>query len=163
MAQKTRSLSTSEFSKLAGIPVATVGKLIREGKIKARKVSGKWKIAESQLKSKAVKELTQVRKHRPALTIDSDAKKTAAKTSRPPQEKKKKVVADQKPADPSKNPEPSAKAYSVAEFSQMTYLTDYGVEEFLKKGRLKGTRDQAGRWRVFADNLRDPSIRHLIR
>ena len=51
---------------------------------------------------------------------------------------KKKAVAAQKPADSPKDPEPSSKAYSIAEFSQMTYLTDFGVEDFLKKGRLNG-------------------------
>ena len=79
MAQKTKSLSTSEFSKLTGILVLTVGKLIREGKIKGKKASGKWKIAESQLKAKAVIELTQVGKQKPALTIDGDAKKPLLK------------------------------------------------------------------------------------
>jgi len=163
MAQKTRSLTTSEFSKLTGIPVSTVGKLIREGKIKAKKASGKWRIAESQVKASTVKKITQVRQPKPAMTLDSDAKKTAAKTSRPSQEKKIKAVAAQKQADPLKNSEPSAKAYSIAEFSQLTYLTDFGVEDFLKKGRLKGMRDRAGNWRVFADNLKNPGIRHLIR
>jgi excisionase family DNA binding protein len=163
MAQKTRSLTTSEFSKRTGIPVSTVAKLIREGKIKAKKASGKWKIAASQLKANTVIELLRVRKPKPVLTIDSEAPKTASRTSRPSQEKKKKAAAAQKPAGPLKNPEPSAKAYSVAEFSQMTYLTDFGVEDFLKKGRLKGMRDPAGNWRVFADNLKNPSIRHLIR
>jgi len=163
MAQKTKSLSTSEFSKLTGIPVSTVGKFVREGKIKGKKASGKWMVAESQLQSKAVKELTQVGQQKPALPIDGDAPKTAAKTSLPSHAKKKKAAAAQEPAAPLKNPDPSAKAYSVAEFSQMTYLTDFGVEDFLKKGRLKGKRDKAGNWRVFADNLENPSIRHLIR
>jgi len=163
MAQKTRSLTTSEFSKLTGIPVSSVGKLIREGKIKAKKASGKWKIAESQLKANTVVELTRVRKQKPALTIDSKTPKTVSKTSRPSQEKKKKAVAAQKQADPRQNSEPSEKAYSVAEFSQLTYLTEFGVEDFLKKGRLKGMRDLAGNWRVFADNLKNPNIRHLIR
>jgi excisionase family DNA binding protein len=163
MAQKTRSLTTSEFSKRTGLPVSTVGKLIREGKIKAKKASGKWKIAEGQLKAKTVKELTQVRKPKPTAPQDSQAPKTAPKTSRPSQEKKRKAAAAQKQADPQKNSEPSAKAYSVAEFSQLTYLTDFGVKDFLKKGRLKGMRDQDGNWRVFADNLKNPGIRHLIR
>lgn len=163
MAQKTRSLSTSEFSKLTGIPVSTVGKLIREGKIKGTKAAGKWKIAESQLKAKAVKKLSQVRKPKTALTMEGAIKKKPAKTSSPSQEKKKKAAAAQKHTDLPTVSEPSVKDYSVAEFSRMTYLTDFGVVDFLKKGRLKGVRDQAGHWRVFADNLKNPSIRHLIR
>jgi excisionase family DNA binding protein len=163
MAQKTKFLSTSEFSKLTGIPVSTIGKLIREGKIKGKKASGKWKIAESQLKAKAVKELSQVRKQKPTLTKEGDIIKKAAKTPSPSQEKKKTAAAAQKPAGPPKDSKRSANDYSVAEFSQITYLTDFGVEDFLKKGRLKGVRDQAGNWRVFAENLNNPSIRHLIR
>jgi hypothetical protein len=162
MAPKMKFLSTLDFSRLTGIPVSAVAKLIREGKIKGKKASGKWKIAESQLKLKAIKELSQARKQKKALTIDDDAKKPAVQTPRPSQGKMKKAAA-QKPADPAKKSEPAAKDYSVSEFSQMTYLTDFGVEEFLKRGRLKGKRDEAGNWRVFADNLKNPSIRHLVR
>lgn len=163
MAQKTRSLTTREFSRHTSIPISTVGRLIREGKIKAIKASGKWKIAESQLKTSVVKEFSQVRKPKPAMTRDGDARKKAAKSSSPSQEKKQTAVAAQKQADHPKIPGPSAKDYSVAEFSQLTYLTDFGVVDFLKKGRLKGMRDPNGNWRVLAENLKNPSIRHLIR
>ena len=163
MAQKTKFLSTSEFSKLTGIPVSTVGKLIRKGKIKGKKAAGKWKIADSQLKAKAIKELSQVGKQKPTLTTEGDINKDTTTTSSRSQKRKKQAAAAQKPPSPTKKSEPSAKDYSVAEFSRMTYLTDFGVEDFLKKGRLKGVRDQNGNWRVFADNLKNPSIRHLIR
>jgi hypothetical protein len=56
-----------------------------------------------------------------------------------------------------------AQTYSVSEFSSLTYLTEYGVLEFLKKGRLQGVRDEKGQWRLGADNLRNPGMRHLIR
>jgi hypothetical protein len=51
----------------------------------------------------------------------------------------------------------------VTEFSSLTYLTEYGVLEFLKKGRLQGVRDEEGQWRLGADNLQNPCMRHLTR
>jgi hypothetical protein len=55
------------------------------------------------------------------------------------------------------------RTYSVTEFSGLTYLTEYGVLEFLKKGRLQGVKDEKGQWRLGADNLQNPGMRYLIR
>ena len=55
------------------------------------------------------------------------------------------------------------KSYSVAEFSAMTYLTEFGVLDWLRKGRLKGTQSANGEWRVDAASLDTPQIRNLLR
>jgi hypothetical protein len=56
-----------------------------------------------------------------------------------------------------------AQTYSVIEFSKLTYLTEYGVLEFLKKGLLQGVRDKKGQWRLGAENLQNPGMRNLLR
>lgn len=56
-----------------------------------------------------------------------------------------------------------AKAYSVAEFSALTYLTEFGVGQFLKNGRLLGQRAGDGSLAVKAESLDLPHLSHLIR
>jgi hypothetical protein len=58
---------------------------------------------------------------------------------------------------------PPAAGFTVEEFAAMTYLTESGVENWLKTGRLIGRRDEAGGWRVDAANLERPDIRRLLR
>jgi hypothetical protein len=62
-----------------------------------------------------------------------------------------------------KKPAGRATGYSLDEFSAMTYLTVYGVERYLKEGRLLGTRGTDGCWRIDPDCLAMPNIRHLLR
>ncbi len=54
-------------------------------------------------------------------------------------------------------------SYSVAEFSAMTYLTEFGVCDWLRKGRLQGTRSDDGEWRIDAANLEAPHMKNLVR
>lgn len=161
MAKKPQSLSTSEFSKKTGIPVSTVSKLIRDGKIKAKKASGKWMVAESQLKAKAVQELLKGGKPAPAAGKAAKSKKTAAKAKKASPVKK--APAPAKKAEPKKAPKPSGKSLSIAEFSELTYLTEFGVENFLQMGRLTGSRGEDGNWRIDAANLKAPGIKQLVR
>jgi hypothetical protein len=143
MAKKEQQLTSSEFSAKAGIPISSVNKLIREGKIKAKKKSGKWMINSSQLKLKAVQKLSKSSKPKPA-------KKTAAQAIKTPQPKKA--------ATPR-----SKKTYSVAEFSEMTYLTEFGVMQWLKQGLLDGQQDDKGEWHIDASNLEVPNVKRLVR
>jgi Helix-turn-helix domain len=53
--------------------------------------------------------------------------------------------------------------YSVEEFSALTYLTRFGVERFLKEGRLTGARDGSGKWQIDPANLEKDHIQHLRR
>ena len=145
MAKQNQLLTTREFASLAGIPTSSVTKLIKAGKITAEKKSGKWMIAADQLKSENVKGL-------------SAPGKPAAKKK--PAEKKPPAPAKEKPA----NAKPSAgKTYSIAEFAAMTYLTEKGVREWLKQGRLAGQQDQNGDWRLDAANLDKSDIKRLVR
>ncbi len=52
---------------------------------------------------------------------------------------------------------------SVAEFSRMTYLTESGVIQWLKRGRLTGRMDADGQWRVDPENLENPDVKRLVR
>ena len=57
----------------------------------------------------------------------------------------------------------SEKTYAVEEFAAMTYLTVYGVEQWLKKGLLMGEIDSDGNWRVNEENLNIPNVKRLAR
>ena len=59
MATPIKSMTTSEFAKATGIPAATISKLIREGKLKAKKEGQGWMIPQSQLSAKVVRELAK--------------------------------------------------------------------------------------------------------
>ena len=162
MAQQSSSLSTREFSELTGIAVSTVNRLLREGKIKGVKTAGKWKIDKTEMTAKAIqtilkpssKEAAPGKIDRTAAHKDK-AQKTGVLTG-------DFSVASDKKATPGTSAD-GAQTYSVTEFSRLTYLTEYGVLEFLKKGRLQGVRDEKGQWRLGADNLRNPGMRHLLR
>ncbi len=55
------------------------------------------------------------------------------------------------------------KMYSIAEFAAITYLTELGVERWLKSGRLNGNLDENGTWRVDPSSLQLPHLKHLLR
>lgn len=71
------------------------------------------------------------------------------------------------PHNDAPKPEPktgaSPQTYSVAEFSALTYLTEFGVRNFLKDGRLLGELAEDGSWIVKAESLDLPHLSHLIR
>ena len=159
MAKKSKMRTTSEFSKLSGISVSTLNKWIRDKKIKGEKQSGRWMIGEDQLTSKAVREFGG---SQPA-TAAAGGKKKSAKPVKKLVAVAKKPLKTKEPVKASKKSAAGAKTYSVDEFSAMTYLTDYGVRKFLKIGRLKGEMEAGGNWKVFAENLLDPLIKHLVR
>jgi hypothetical protein len=45
----------------------------------------------------------------------------------------------------------------------MTYLTERGVKEWLRSGRLSGRKNERDEWRVHAENLTASHLQHLIR
>lgn len=139
MPKKSKKLTTREFSSQTGIPVSMVTQMIRDGKIKASKISGRWQIPEEQLGN-------------PAVRDPSDAGPAAGRTK----------TSGEKHSAPPAAP-PSAQRITVRDFSARTYLTDFGVVQYLKQGRLKGGRDESGQWWVDAASLTDPSLQHLLR
>lgn len=69
-------------------------------------------------------------------------------------------------ATPSMKPAPttgSATVYSIPEFSAKTYLTEAGVTQWLKQGRLRGTQGPGGEWQIEAASLELPCVKHLLR
>ena len=77
-----------------------------------------------------------------------------AAPAKPASAKKKALAAEKKPAD---------KAYTIAEFATLTYLTKFGVKEWLKIGRLTGRQAPGGEWLIDAANLQLPVLKHLVR
>ena len=158
MAKKSELLTSAKFAKKTGLSTAAVSKLIRDGKITATKKSGKWMIDPDQLNAKAVK-------------ATSKAGKTASKPGKPKAKKKavkptpKKAAPESKKAAEPKADKPAGaqKSFSIAEFADMTYLTEKGVAEWLKLGRLTGSQDPQGAWRIDAVNLEASIVKRLVR
>ena len=90
------------------------------------------------------------------------AKKAPAKKV-PKEQKKAPAKTIKTAAKPKKTPAQKKKTYSVAEFSEMTYLTLKGVNEWLKQGKLKGEKDEKGNWLLDAASLQLPFMKKLIR
>ena len=153
MAHKDQFLTTGEFASKTGMPVATVTKFIRAGKIVAQKKSGKWLISPDQLKSQILKDSSKPVKK----STGQKSVKTAKKNS-----------AVEKPAAARKDKSGQANAvggrmFTVAEFADMTYLTEWGVVEWLKQGRLNGQQLDGGEWKVDAANLERSDVKRLVR
>jgi len=153
MTKQDQFLTTGEFASKAGIPTSSVTKLIRKGRIKAEKKSGKWMISPDQLKTKAVQESIKPGKKTAAKkTGKSTGKKAAVNKPAPTKEDK-----------PAKAKTTAGKMYTVAEFAGMTYLTEFGVKEWLKQGRLTGQQAAGGEWQIDAANLELPDVKRLVR
>ena len=148
MAKQDQFLTTGEFAKKVGITTSSVTKLIRDGKIKAEKKSGKWMISPDELKAKAVANSTK-----PEKKAGRSATKKAP-AGKPASDKKEK---------PAKTKKSAGKTYTVAEFAAMTYLTEHGVGEWLKQGRITGQLGSGGNWEIDAANLEAPDVKRLVR
>jgi hypothetical protein len=133
MAENDHTLTTGEFSQMTGIAVSTITLRLRQGKLRGEKRSGKWAIFKSELQHTA--ELAQ-----PNRGIKS---------------------ASVRPV--SSPPAASFTSYDVDAFVKMTYLTEKGVRQWLRTGRLSGRTGADGKVRVDAANLDRPELQHLIR
>lgn len=159
MATQPTSMTTSEFAKAAGVSAASISKLIRDGKLKARKEGGKWQIPQSQLRSEVVRALQKPPK--------ADKSKAGRHPSTPASSVSPGPGPAAHDAAPAAPPEPETrsqeKTYTISEFAAMTYLTEKGVSEWLKSGRIKGVQKPNGEWRVFDRNLQVPDVSRLLR
>ena len=88
------------------------------------------------------------------------AKKVTAKAKKA-KAPAKKIAAPKKKA--ATKPAKAAKSFSVAEFADMTYLTENGVMQWLQQGLLKGQQDAKGGWQVDASNLEVANVKRLVR
>jgi len=99
-----------------------------------------------------------------AKKAPAKAKKTQAPAKKVTKEPKKAPAKAKKIApEPRKTPAQTKKTYSVAEFSERTYLTLKGVNDWLKQGKLKGEKDEKGNWLVDTSSLQLPLMKKLIR
>jgi predicted site-specific integrase-resolvase len=128
-------LSTREFAQKAGVSTGTVSKWLRQGTISGEKTNGKWSISVAELSK-----------------VTPDAGKPSTATQPP---------APVRSGTSAKTG--SGKSFTIQEFSDMTYLTPWGVQTWLKQGRLKATVDAAGQIRVDGSNLDHPDIKRLLR
>jgi hypothetical protein len=169
MATQTASMTTSDFAKAAGVSAASISKLIRDGKLKAKKVAGKWMIAPSLLSSEVVRGLKG--SANAAMRKAPAAKKTGRPPTKavPPSRPAAEEAPVFKPTEPAPSdlslPEarPAEKTYTIPEFAAMTYLTENGVAEWLKAGRIRGFQNENGEWRVLESTLQIPAISRLLR
>lgn len=130
MTDHGKTLTTAEFSQVTGIAVSTVSRMLRQGKLRGEKRDGKWAIYASELP-----ETTTT-----ATTLPADTR------------------ANQGPCADNQPHAATQTTYDIKTFSQMTYLTEKGVRQWLKTGRLSGGQD-----RVNASNLDRPEFQHLVR
>lgn len=164
MATQPTSMTTSEFAKAAGVSAASISKLIRDGKLKARKEGGKWLVPQSQLGSEVVRALqkpSKAGKSKPGRQPSTPPPFPVSPRPGPVQAAAAHEAAPAAPPAPGTRSE--EKTYSILEFAAMTYLTEKGVSEWLKTGRIKGVQKANGEWRVLDSNLQVPDISRLLR
>lgn len=137
MSSSQEFLTTQEFAQKTGVSTSTVSKWLRTDKIKGRKKSGKWMIPADEISK-----------------VTAPPKDQAQKTPKPDVGK---------PTAESSKPKAGAKAYTVKEFSDMTYLTEFGVQKWLNEGRLIAAKGESGQPMVDSSNLEVPDIKRLIR
>ncbi len=87
--------------------------------------------------------------------------KGAAKSKKVGAKAKKAAAPAKKTAAPKSAK--AAKSFSVAEFADMTYLTENGVMQWLQQGLLRGQQNAKGGWQVDAANLEVPNVKRLVR
>lgn len=133
MTEDEKTLTTAEYSAKSGLTAATVARMLRQGKLRGEKRGGKWAIFASELQSQ--KKL-----------LPKASNKTGARSS---------SAGDTRPAD--------GNTYDVESFARLTFLTENGVRQWLRIGRLSGGTDSDGNLRVDASNLQRPDFQHLVR
>lgn len=144
MSDSKEILNTQTFAEKMGVSTSTVSKWLRDGKIQGKKVNNRWTIPADQL--------TESLNPAPApATTQSSRDDNVSKTSKPASG-----------PDPHDKPKRNQR-FSIQEFSKMTYLTEFGVEKWLKEGRLKGSKDSSGAWSVDAGNIDLPDVQRLLR
>ena len=151
MAQDNQFLTTAEFASRSGISISRVSKLIREGKIEAVKKFGKWRIPSGQLQAKILQKPVPGGKKQPEKAAVNAPRKMAV--ARPA---KSTAVGE-------KTGSVSGRAYTISEFADMTYLTEFGVRQWLKQGRLAGRQNKQGEWLIDHANLQVPDVKRLVR
>jgi len=136
MPKPNNFLTAQEFAKTAGVSPATVSKWLREGTVSGVKRSGKWSISSAEL-----------------AKVTPSGKTTETHSPTP--------VHKSNPVSPATHI--ASKSYSIREFSDLTYLTEFGVQKWLKEGRLKKIVAADGQVKVDGTSLEDPHVKRLLR
>jgi len=132
-------------------------------KMAAKSQPKKGKSAPKKKASKAVPKKAAAAKKSAA---PKKAKPAAAKKPAAPKKTKAAAVkksAAPKKAKPARAKTSTAKTIPLTDFVNMTYLTENGVKEWLKQGRLTGLQADSGEWMIEAANLEVPDIKRLMR
>jgi hypothetical protein len=132
MGKSDNWLTSGEFAARSGMTPAAVTRMLREGRLRGSKQSGKWLIPESEIPAAC-----------PPPTAPSAGSTPAPRADA--------------------GPPSTGRTLSVAEFSAMTYLTETGVRQWLKCGRLIGRLGEDGQWQVEATSLALPDVQRLLR
>ncbi|MGD8835074.1 MAG: helix-turn-helix domain-containing protein [Desulfobacteraceae bacterium] len=138
MQSPQRYYTTQQFAKKSGVCASTVSKWLRADKISGQKKNGKWMIPTS--------EISKI----PSFKAGSTSKSSMAPST--PGIKKETETNS------------GSKHFTIQEFSALTYLTEFGVEKWLKEGRLIPADDRTGNpMMVASSNLEAPDIKRLMR
>jgi predicted site-specific integrase-resolvase len=129
MTDKAAYIDTTEFGKILNISSLTIAKYLRAGKIKGKKIAGKWMISKQEFDTPFIRNLSK----------------------------------EKAPDKTQKTEIPEPRTFSVSEFSKLTYLTEKGVLEWLKKGLITGNKNAQGDFTIDESNLEHPNIKRLIR
>ena len=133
MADNGKTLTSAEFSKITGISVSKINQMLRKGQLRGEKRRGKWAILKEELHSE---------------TIASQKQAPQASAGATPS---------------TQGPKLPGKRYDVETFARMTYLTENGVRQWLRTGRLSGGMGEDGKPFVNAANLERSDLQHLVR
>jgi excisionase family DNA binding protein len=101
MAKSDTLLTTREFAQKAGVSAGTVSKWLRQGTINGEKTGGKWSISAAEL-----------------IKVNQQPGKTHSPAGNP---------VPRTNAASSKS-DSAGTSYSIQEFSDMTYLTPWGLQ-----------------------------------
>ena len=96
-----------------------------------------------------------------AKKVTTKAKKAAAPAKKAATKPKKTAAPAKKAAAPKSAK--ASKSFSVAEFADMTFLTENGVMQWLQQGLLKGQQSARGDWQIEASNLEVPNVKRMVR
>ena len=133
MTDNEKTLTTAQYSEKTGISISTVARMLRQGRLRGEKRGGKWAIFESAL---------------------------PGRSNQPPETS---IPASASPAALAEDPPATGKTYDVKSFARLTYLTEHGVRQWLRMGRLSGSTDSGGNLQIDASNLQRQEFRHLVR
>jgi len=133
MTENETTLTTAEYSKKTGLATSTVARMLRQGKLRGEKRGGKWAIFTSEIENSGV------------------------------DNKQPNVQPPTGPSSVSNPPASSSKTYDIETFCRLTYLTENGVRQWLKDGRLTGSIDSDGNVKVDASNLERSDFKRLVR